>query len=268
MLQPEKTRTREFREAVQAMSPDVLVVAAFGQILSKRLLDVPRYGGINIHGSLLPRWRGAAPMQYSLIYGDAQTGVTVMQMSAGLDSGDILLQGTIPLTIDDNIETVEAKLSDIGAELLMEALIGLERGILDPKPQDEGAVTLSPPLPPDYGFIDWTRPAGELSNLIRGVTPRPGAFAFIGGKRLKIWRAKSVEGTGAAEPGMVVGLTNTSDLGILVQSGHGSRLLIIEVQPESKGRMRALDYARGARLAVGSKFDINDRTARTVSNDE
>jgi methionyl-tRNA formyltransferase len=265
LLQPEKARTKEFRLAVEALKPDALVVAAFGQILSQRLLNGPRFGGINVHGSLLPRWRGAAPMQYSMIAGDPETGVTIMQMSAGLDSGDILLQGSIPLSLDDDIDSVEHKLSLIGADLLLTALDRIEEGAIVGILQDESLVTYAPPLPPDFGFIDWTRPADEICNLVRGVTPRPGAFAFFGEKRLKIWRCTPAEPGGDSDPGTIVEFRNSGGLGILVQAGGGTRLLIKEVQPESKGRMPALDFARGARFVVGSKFDINDRTARTDS---
>jgi methionyl-tRNA formyltransferase len=265
LLQPEKARTKEFRLAITGLRPDVMVVAAFGQILSQRLLDVPKFGGINIHGSLLPRWRGAAPMQYSMIAGDKETGVTIMQMSAGLDSGDILLQEAIPLTADDNVDTVEARLSVVGADLLMTALERIEDGALRPVVQDETLVTYAPPLPPDFGFINWKKPASEISNLVQGVTPKPGAFALIGGKRIKIWRCQPDQNRGEGEPGTIVELRNSADLGILIQSGDCSRLLVKEVQPESKGRMRSIDYARGARLTAGSKFDINDRTDETGS---
>ncbi len=259
LLQPEKARTKEFRLAVSELAPDILVVAAFGQILSQRLLDLPRYGGINVHGSLLPRWRGAAPMQYSMIAGDAETGVTIMQMSAGLDSGDILLQGAIPLGPNDDIDSVEERLSSLGADLLLQTLEQIEDGTVTATPQDESLVTYSPALPADFGFIDWTRPATEINNLIRGVTPRPGAFAFISGKRLKIWRSSVDESTGDGEPGRVVEIRKIGELGILVQSGANTRLLLKEVQPESKGRMGALDFARGARFVVGSKFDSSVR---------
>jgi methionyl-tRNA formyltransferase len=261
LLQPEKARTKEFRLQVQDLAPDVLVVAAFGQILSQRLLDLPPYGGLNVHGSLLPRWRGASPMQYSLISGDTETGVTIMQMSAGLDSGDILLQASIPLLLDDNIETVEGKLSILGADLLLETLERLDNGSAQPIPQDDSLVTLAPPLPADYGFINWGQHANEICNLVRGVTPRPGAFVFLAGRRIKIWRCKPVAGLGDEAPGTVLELRKSVDLGILVQSGDRSRLLLTEVQPESKGRMNALDFARGARLTVGSQFDINDQSA-------
>jgi methionyl-tRNA formyltransferase len=265
LLQPEKARTKEFRLAVEALAPDVLVVAAFGQILSQRLLDVPPFGGINVHGSLLPRWRGAAPMQYSMIAGDEETGVTIIQMSAGLDSGDMLLQASIPLTITDDIDSVESKLSILGADLLVEVLESLEIGTVVRTPQDESLVTLAPPLPPNFGCIDWSRSAADICNLVRGVTPRPGAFAFLGGKRLKIWRCLPIDDVGDGLPGAVVDLRNKGDLGILVQSGNRTRLLLQEIQPESKGRMRALDFARGARLAIGSNFDSNDKSARPES---
>ena len=201
-------------------------------------------------------------MQYSMIAGDSETGVTIIQMTAGLDAGPMFLQASIPLTIDDDIESVEDKLSRLGAELLVNVLDNLEAGNARATPQDESLVTYAPPLSADFGFIDWRNSAEQISNVVRGVTPRPGAFAFLAGKRLKVWRCAPDDTPGDAEPGTVVELRKSGDLGILVQSGDCSRLLVKEVQPESKGRMGSLEFARGARLSVGSKFDINDRTTQ------
>ena len=255
VLQPEKVRAKEFVGAVRELAPDVLVVAAFVQIIPQRLLDLPRYGGINVHGSLLPRWRGAAPMQYALMAGDTETGVTTMQMDAGLDTGDILLQATLPLTDEDDLGVLETRLSALGAPLLLETLARLSAGDCPRIPQDEAHVTHSPSLPPDIGAIDWTRPARDLHNLIRGVTPRPGAFTIREGKRLKILKAAVVPDA-EGEPGVV---QNIAADGITVTTGRGA-LRLIFVQPESKGRMAADAWARGARVGVGQSLD-----ARTPS---
>lgn len=251
--QPEKVRTRDFRQTVEGLRPDVLVVAAFGQIISQRMLDIPRFGGVNVHGSLLPRWRGAAPMQYALMAGDAQTGVTTMQMDAGMDTGDILLQAVLPLSDEDTLATVEDKLSRLAAPLLLETLERLENGDCPRQPQDESLVTLSPPLPPDIGLLDWTRPARELHNLVRGVTPRPGAYTFWAGRRLKVWATAWTEETSA---GLGV-IQKVSAQGITVGTGEGA-LLLRDVQPEGKARMAADAWARGARLTPGQTLGASE----------
>ncbi len=233
------------------MAPDALVVAAFGQIIPQRMLDIAPLGNINVHGSLLPRWRGAAPMQYSLMTGDAETGVTTMQMAAGLDTGDVLLQTSLPLTDDDTLGTLEPKLADLGASLLLDTLARLARGDCPRTPQDESLVTLAPSLPPEIGLLDWARPARDLHNLVRGITPRPGAYTLRQGKRLKVLRTSVVAYSGGAQPGVVESIEAQ---GILVHTGDGA-LLLREVQPESKGRMDAAAWARGARVAPGAQFE-------------
>ncbi|MGO8671548.1 MAG: methionyl-tRNA formyltransferase [Capsulimonadaceae bacterium] len=254
VLQPEKVRARDFVNTVRAMEPDVLVVAAFGQLISQRLLDVPSYGGINVHGSLLPRWRGAAPMQYALLAGDSVTGVTTMQMDAGLDTGDILLQAELPLRDGDNLGTIEGPLAEIGANLLISTLDLLARGECPRVVQDPLRVTHSPSLPTDAGEIEWTRPARDLHNQVRGLTPRPGTFGWWQGKRLKIWRTGVADGT--SEPGVV---QMVDAQGITVGTGSGL-IRLIDVQPESRAQMPAAAWARGARLTPGQSFD--PRTTR------
>lgn len=253
ILQPERARAKEFVAQVREMNPDSLVVAAFGQILPQRLLDIPPYGGINVHGSLLPRWRGAAPMQYALMAGDLETGVTTMQMDAGMDTGDILLKAHIAIAEDDDVQTLEEKLSAVGADLLLETLARLERGDCPREPQDPSLATYAPSLPPDIGLIDWTRAAEEIVNLIRGVSPRPGAFAFYKGRRIKIWKASAGPSQSSEEPGVIVSL---APVGIMVEAGNRSALIVEELQPESKNRMRAVDWARGTHLAPGARFDF------------
>jgi len=250
VLQPEKVRAKEFVAQMRELAPDALVVAAFGQLIPQRLLDVPRLGGINVHGSLLPRWRGAAPMQYCLMAGDAETGVTTMQMDAGLDTGDILMKAVLPLTDEDNLGTVESKLSEIGANLLIDTLEALERGDCPGIPQDPSLVTVAPSLPPDIGALDWSRPARELHNLVRGVTPKPGAHCFWQGKRLKVVR------TGVTtESAIEYGVVQTVDAqGITVGTG-AEALRLIDVQPESRAVMPASAWARGARITPGQFFD-------------
>lgn len=273
ILQPEKARARQFREAAAELGADVFVVAAFGQILSQRLLDTPRYGGINIHGSLLPRWRGAAPMQYCLIAGDSETGVSTMQMDAGMDTGDVILQSRRPLLPEDTVASLEEKLSVDGAGLILQTLSQIETGAARRTPQDPALVTYAPSLAPDFGFLDLTRPAQELANLTRGVTPRPGAFIGWRGKRIKVWKAEAVPPDGplsAPDFGENVGeIIKIHSVGIIVQAGSASWLRIAEVQPESKTRMSASDWARGSRAAVGLKFESLERKATSSdgSND-
>ena len=260
ILQPEKARTREFREAARALEADVFVVAAFGQILSQRLLDTPRFGGINVHGSLLPRWRGAAPMQYCLVEGDSETGVTTMQMDAGMDTGDILLQCRREILPEDTLSTLEEKLSVDGAVLALETLDRVEAGNCPRLTQDRAIATYAPSLPPDFGFLDLNRTSRELTNLIRGVSPRPGAFLGWAGKRLKVWKAEPImseEDLEDAVPSAKIGeIVKFETTGIIVQTGMDSFIRIVEVQPESKGRMTASDWARGSRASVSQTFDV------------
>lgn len=249
VLQPEKVRAKEFVQTVRELAPEVIVVAAFGQIIPQRMLDIPPLGCINVHGSLLPRWRGAAPMQYALMAGDTETGVTTMRMDAGLDTGDILRQASLPLGDTENWGALEPQLATLGAELLMETLEALVRGNCPRTPQDSALVTLAPSLPPDIGRLDWTRSAPELHNLVRGVMPKPGAYTYWQGKRLKIWRTECAEG-GAGVPGAI---ETVGAGGIWVSTGQGT-LRLRDVQPEGKAVMAAEAWARGARVSPGQRF--------------
>ncbi len=248
--QPEKVRAREFVQTVRDLAPEIIIVAAFGQIIPQRILDIPPYGCLNLHGSLLPRWRGAAPMQYALMAGDIETGVTTMQMDAGLDTGDILQQAALPLGDIENLGILEARLAALGADLLMETLDALAHGNCPRIPQTPSLVTLAPSLPPDSGLLKWFKPAQELHNLVRGVTPKPGAYTFWQGRRLKILRTEW-EQSEWGEPGVI---EKVDGHGITVGTSKGA-LRLREVQPESKGRMAADAWARGARLTPGQRFE-------------
>ena len=250
LFQPEKVRAKEFVQTVRDLAPEIIIVAAFGQIIPQRMLDIPSLGCINVHGSLLPRWRGAAPMQYALMAGDAVTGVTTMMMDAGLDTGDILQQASLSLDAIADLGELETKLSEIGADLLMQTLVALAAGTCPRVPQDEALVTPAPSLPPDIGALDWARPAEELHNLVRGVTPKPGAYVLVQGKRLKIWRTEVMENSGGA-----VGTIETlGGGGITINTSRGA-LRLREVQPESKGRMAADAWARGVRFMPGQTLE-------------
>ncbi len=247
LYQPEKVRAREFVQTVRELAPEIIVVAAFGQIIPQRMLDIPPRGCINVHGSLLPRWRGAAPMQYALMAGDRETGVTTMMMNAGLDTGDILQQVSLNLDTIENLGDLETKLAGVGADLLMQTLEAITQNNCPRIPQDPALVTLAPSLPPEIGELAWARPAADLHNLVRGVTPKPGAYTFVQGRRLKIWRTELGEAEEAGLPGTIETIGGG---GITVITSKGT-LRLREVQPESKGRMAADAWARGARLSSG-----------------
>jgi methionyl-tRNA formyltransferase len=250
LFQPEKVRSKEFVQTVRDLAPEMIVVAAFGQIIPQRMLDIPPRGCINVHGSLLPRWRGAAPMQYALMAGDLETGVTTMMMDAGLDTGDILQQAALNLDTVEDLGDLETKLAEIGADLLMQTLEAIVQGNCPRIPQEAELVTLAPSLPPEIGALDWTRPAADLHNLVRGVTPKPGAYTLVQGKRLKVWRTEVVE-MAAGQPGTI---ESVGTGGITINTSQGA-LRLREVQPESKGRMAADAWARGARLAAGQALE-------------
>ena len=252
LYQPEKVRAKDFVQTVREMAPEIIVVAAFGQIIPQRMLDIPPRGCINVHGSLLPRWRGAAPMQYALMAGDAETGVTTMMMDAGLDTGDILLQASLNLTQVEDLGDLEAKLAEVGADLLMQTLEAIAQGDCPRRPQDPALVTLAPSLPPETGEMDWSRPAAELHNLVRGVTPKPGAYLFVQGKRLKVWRTEVSREEAKEEeaPGTIESIGGG---GITINTSKGA-LRLREVQPEGRGRMAADAWTRGARLVLGQKL--------------
>ena len=254
LFQPEKVRAKEFVQTVRELAPEIIVVAAFGQIIPQRMLDIPPLGCINVHGSLLPRWRGAAPMQYALMAGDAETGVTTMRMDAGLDTGDILQQASLDLKPIADLGELETKLSEIGADLLMQTLAAVAAGDCPRVPQDEAGMTLAPSLPPEIGELDWARPAEELHNLVRGVTPKPGAYVLVQGKRLKVWRTEVADALRENALGTVGTIETLGGGGITVNTSRGA-LRLREVQPESKGRMAADAWARGARLAPGQTLE-------------
>lgn len=188
VLQPEKVRTPEFLQSIKLLEPDLIVTAAYGRILTKAVLDVPRLGCINVHGSLLPKYRGAAPIQWALINGDSETGITTMFMDEGMDTGDILLQRKIAISPDMNCQQLYEKLEMLGAQTLIETLHELEKGTLKRQPQDHSEAVNVPMMKKEMGLIDWNKSAQEIHNLVRGTNPWPGAYTFYKGTRLKIWK--------------------------------------------------------------------------------
>ncbi len=265
VLQPEKVRDGRLAADLAALEPDLLIVAAYGRILGRDLLTLAPLGAVNIHGSLLPRWRGAAPIQWAIAEGDRETGVTVMQMDEGLDTGDILLQRVAVITETDSADTLRARLAQLGAEAIVEALPLLAAGRITPVRQDPTAVTHARIIEKEDGRLDFSLPAQRLAARIRGFTPWPGAFTTIGGRLLKVHAAEPVTiagrmgrtdpthpGLGGAQPAPGESLPGAD---WIVACGGGTALRLVEVQLEGKRRMSAADVRRGLvtpRLVLGT----------------
>ena len=246
--QPEKLSTPEFAETLKKYDPELIIVVAYGVILPKSVLDYPRYGCINVHGSLLPEYRGAAPMQRAIIDGCDKTGVTIMKMAEGLDTGDMILKLETPINEDDNLETIHDRLAELGIKGLLEVIPMLENGTATYEKQDDSKSSYAAKITKEDGILDFNRPANELSCLIRGLSPFPYAYCKNGDTMLKITDARSSDfHPQNAVCGEVVSLANGV---ITVACGEGS-LRILGVFPESKKRMRAIDYVNGGKIHVG-----------------
>lgn len=252
VLECECVNDAEHTARLRELAPEVICVTAFGQILSPAVLNVPAKGCVNVHASLLPRWRGAAPVHHAILAGDRVTGVTTQFMVEKMDAGDIILQRSTPLRPDHTQETLSAELAALGGVLLAETLTLIERGAAPRRPQDEAAVTYAPRLKKEDGRVDWTRSAEEIHNLIRGTIPWPGAFTLAGGRRLRLWGSRLAECPPEEKgiPGQVVEIRPE---GIVVETGAGL-LLLTEVQPENRRRMPATDWFRGIRLQPGDRL--------------
>ncbi|MDD4998070.1 MAG: methionyl-tRNA formyltransferase, partial [Syntrophales bacterium] len=239
--QPERVRDAAFLEVFRGIAPDLVVVAAFGQILPKEILVCPKHGCINVHPSLLPRCRGAAPIQWTLIRGETKTGVTIMQMDEGVDSGDILLQEETPIGPEEDFGALHDRLSLMGAELLIRTVEAIESGKAVCTPQDPALATIAPRLKKEDGRIHWETGCREILNLIRGLSPAPGAYTCLNGKVLKIFSAAVSECRHEKPPGTAGPL---SEEGLAVAAGDGY-VLLREVQLENKNRMSIRDFLRG-----------------------
>jgi methionyl-tRNA formyltransferase len=251
VFQPEKARHPDAVARIGAEAPDLIVVAAYGHILPKSILDIPRLGCINVHASLLPKYRGAAPINWAVARGETVTGITIMRMDEGMDTGPMLHVREMPIGEEDTAETIFAKLSILGAEALLEALRRLREGTLDETPQDAALATYAPMLKKEHGRIDWSRPAREVLNLVRGMTPWPSAFALHAGKTLKVLSSVLPAESGpAGEPGELVAVGRG---GISVACGEGVLRLQV-VQPEGGKAMEAWAYAQGRRVATGERL--------------
>jgi methionyl-tRNA formyltransferase len=248
VLQPERVRDAAFHEALRVLAPDLGVVAAYGRILPRSLLDLPVHGCINVHASLLPRHRGAAPVQWSLMSGDDETGITIMRMSEELDAGDILLQRRLPIRPDHTGGTLLTELAGLGAVALRDAIEALKAGRLTAEPQPATGVTFSPRIERKHGRLDWTRPAVDLERQVRALAPTPSAYTTVRGKLLKVHRARAESGGPAAAPGTVLGAGAD---GLVVQTGEGA-LRLLDVQLEGRKTLPVAAFLAGLPLPVGS----------------
>jgi methionyl-tRNA formyltransferase len=254
VYQPKRVRDADVIEILRRLAPEVIVVAAYGQILPREILALPKYGCINIHASLLPLYRGAAPINWAIIHGETRTGNTIMRMEEGLDTGPILLQESIPIDPKDTAGTLTEKLSALGAKLIIAALPLIEAGKIRPEPQDSSRATLAPLLRKEDGLIDWKLSAQQIHNQVRGVTPWPGALTFLDENMVKILETETLQGRG--DPGRLYeGMQGSLDV------GTGSGLLrIIRLQQAGKKPMVTADFLRGHRGIEGKKFTIERRT--------
>ncbi len=246
VLQPPRLKGTDFGDRLRAMQLDVAVVAAYGRILPVDVLSAPRLGCVNVHASLLPRWRGAAPIQWAIASGDTETGVCLMQMEAGLDTGPVLAVRRTPILPDDTSESLHLRLSELGGALVRDELPRFLAGALDPRPQPTDGVTIARLVEKEDGRLDWTRPAVELERRVRAFVPWPGAWCQLGPALLKVWRAEVVPGAGP--PGTVLAAHGTLD----VACGEGA-LGLLEVQPEGKRRMTAAEFLSGHPLRQGER---------------
>ncbi|HEY0757762.1 MAG TPA: methionyl-tRNA formyltransferase [Acidisarcina sp.] len=245
VVQPEKIKNNlEFRAQLEAIAPDAIIVVAYGRIIPKWMVDLPRHGNINLHGSLLPKYRGAAPIQWAVAMGETVTGATTMRIDEGLDTGDMLLQRELPVGPDQTAEDIYPLLAVQGAELMIETLDGLAAGRIEPRKQDERGATLAPMLRREEGQIDFSREAAEIYNRWRGFQPWPGAYSTLGGKKLTIHRMRPAPdsiGAGAGELRMVDGK-------LYAGCGSGTAIELLDVQLEGKKRLPVAEFLRGAAL--------------------
>ena len=255
IFQPEKIKTAEARERFEPLlkEVDVGIVAAYGRILPVWMLEAPRYGCLNVHSSLLPKYRGAAPINWAIAHGERETGVTIMQMDAGLDTGAMLLQRATPIGEQENAQQLTARLAEMGAELLIEALRKLERGELTATPQNEAEATYAPILKREDGNINWALTARDILNRLRGFTPFPGCYTFLSGQRLEIIRAvaEPMDAGASHEPGTVCEITKDN---FTVACGGQTQLRVYEVQPAGKRPMPVRDFLNGAKLTTETKL--------------
>jgi len=254
VVQPDKIKNdEEFRAQLAALEPQAIVVVGYGRIIPPWMIDLPPLGNINLHASLLPKHRGAAPIQWAIAMGETLTGVTTMRIDAGLDTGDILLQKEIPIAPGDTAEALAPRMAAIGSDLMIETLRGLSAGTIQPRPQDHSRATLAPILKREDGLIDFQRTAAEITNRLRGFQPWPGAFTTFRGKQLQVWQAKPA--AAALPPGEI----KVEGERLLVGCRQNTALELLEVQPEGKKRMAARDFVHGYHPRAGERFLTTER---------
>jgi methionyl-tRNA formyltransferase len=259
VIQPEKLTDPAVADTLRAWHADIGVVVAYGRIIPDQLLEIPQFGMINVHASLLPKYRGAAPIHRAVIDGETLTGVTIMRVATRLDSGDMFAKATRPIALDETSDVVERDLSNIGARLLLDVLDSIDSGTAREEEQDHTRATFAPKITRDDGAIDWSLPASAIHNRVRGLYPWPHAFTYLDGSRLILLRTRvdsesdsiSPAAAGPHEPGTVIDASRDA---IRVATGHGGRLLIEEIQPEGKRPMRVRDYLAGRPLQAGARF--------------
>lgn len=249
LLQPESLKTPEIQAQLQALNADMMVVAAYGLILPQAVLTTPRFGCLNIHASLLSRWRGAAPIQRAILAGDAETGITIMQMDAGLDTGDILLQRSLPIAMNDTAQTLHDKLARLGAQCIVEAIMSLQQRGLSSIKQDEALASYATKIVKAEAAINWQQSAQHIDRIVRAFNPVPGAYTSLRGDILKIWQARiGYENTG--KPGEIITINAE---GFIVSCGKGS-LQIVRVQKPGGTKLSVTDYLSGNPLRLGDTF--------------
>ena len=258
VVQPEKMKDPTLLDTLRSWNPAVIVVAAFGRILPQVILDLSPKGCLNVHGSLLPKYRGAAPIQWAVINGETETGVTIMVMDAGMDTGAILEQAAVPIAPEDTAGDVASRMAEVGGVLLVSTLQKWMKETVVAQPQNESEATLAPMLTKEDGLLDWSQSPKTLADRIRGLSPWPGGYTFMEGERWGIWKVQVEEHEGDSAlpskdnnnaPGTIMGVTKQ---GIQVQTGHGV-LHLIEIQPANKKRMAVADYVAGHRIEVGRR---------------
>jgi len=251
VMQPEKAKDKVFIDSLSGLEPDLIITAAYGQILPGQILDMPAHGCINVHASLLPRYRGAAPINWAIINGDEVTGITLMKMDEGLDTGPVLMKRELRILPEDNAITLAEKLATLASDILPEAVRGVLDGSITPKPQNESGAVYAPLLRKEDGLLDWKLDAPSLNNRIRGLLPWPGCYTILGGRQIKITASRVCEGEGP--PGMVV----QADRQRLVVGTGGGLLEIMEVQPAGKGVMPIKAFLQGHNVTPGTKLGLS-----------
>ena len=248
--QPDSVKDGAFLELLKSYDPEVIVVVAFGRILPQAVLDLPPYGCVNVHGSLLPEYRGAAPIQRAVLDGRKETGVTTMRMDIGMDTGDMLMQATLPITDEDTTGTMFDKLAELGGKVLIDTLAGLENGTVVPVKQDDSKATHAARILKEDEVIRWEDSAEKIFCQIRGLSPAPGAYTWWNGERLKLWKARISDRETCKAPGTVVAISKNA---LTVQTGKGC-LEVLELQPAGKKAMPAQAFSNGAGVAEGIVF--------------